>query len=58
MLCIVLSALSFALMNVFVRLAGDLPSPEKSLFRNLIAVMAAGFVLMKNHQNLHYPKAA
>lgn len=32
MLCIVLSALSFALMNVFVRLAGDLPSPEKACF--------------------------
>ncbi len=58
MLCIILSALSFAMMNVFVRLAGDLPSAEKSLFRNLIAVGAAGFVLFKNHQNLHYPRAA
>ena len=27
---IVLSAFSFALMNVFVRLAGDLPSVQKS----------------------------
>lgn len=57
MLCIVLSALSFALMNVFVRLSGDLPSAEKSLFRNLIAVLAAGFVLLRSHQNLHYPRS-
>lgn len=56
--CIVLSALAFALMNVFVRLSGDLPSAEKSLFRNLIAVAVAGFVIFKNHQDLHYPKKA
>lgn len=56
--CIVLSALSFALMNVFVRLAGDLPSAEKSLFRNLIAAAVAAVVILKSHQDLRYPKAA
>lgn len=56
--CIVLSALSFALMNVFVRLAGDLPSAEKSLFRNLIAAAVAALVILKSHQDLRYPKAA
>lgn len=46
-LCIVASALSFALMNVFVKMAGDLPSAEKSLFRNLIAVLVAGIILVR-----------
>lgn len=57
-LCIVLSALSFALMNVFVRLSGDLPSAEKSLFRNLIAVMVAGFVLWRSHEGMKVKKSA
>lgn len=57
MLFIVLSAFSFALMNVFVRLAGDLPSPEKSLFRNLIALIVAGTVIWKSQQSLSYPKS-
>ena len=34
---IVLSALCFAFMNVFVRMAGDLPAVQKSFFRNLVA---------------------
>lgn len=56
--CIVLSALSFALMNVFVRLSGDLPSAEKSLFRNLIAVVVAGAVLIRNQEGLHVSRLA
>ena len=42
-LVIVLSAFSFAWMSTFVRLAGDLPSVEKSFFRNLVAVGVAAF---------------
>ena len=34
---IILSAFFFACMNVSVRLAGDLPSIQKSFFRNLVA---------------------
>ena len=34
-LCIIFSAFCFAVMNVCVRAAGDLPSIEKSFFRNL-----------------------
>ena len=33
--CIVTAAFFFSVMNVFVRLAGDLPSVQKSFFRNL-----------------------
>ena len=45
-LCIICSAFFFALMNMFVRMAGDLPSIQKSCFRNLIAFFFA-FVIMR-----------
>ena len=45
---IILSAFFFACMNVSVRLAGDLPSVEKSFFRNLVAAVFAAIVLCKN----------
>ncbi len=48
MLMIILSAFCFACMNVCVRLAGDLPSVEKSFFRNLVAVVFAAIILWKN----------
>ena len=43
---IILSALSFAFMNAFVRLSGDLPSIQKSFFRNLVACIFA-FCMLK-----------
>lgn len=46
---IVLSAFCFALMNLFVRMAGDLPSIQKSFFRNFVAAIFA-FVLLKKDQ--------
>ena len=45
---IILSAFFFACMNVSVRLAGDLPSVEKSFFRNLVAAVFAAIILCKN----------
>ena len=48
MIMIILSAFFFACMNVSVRLAGDLPSVEKSFFRNLVAAVFAAIVLCKN----------
>ena len=45
---IILSAFFFACMNVSVRLAGDLPSVEKSFFRNLVAAVFAAVILCKN----------
>ena len=44
---IILSAFFFACMNVSVRLAGDLPSVEKSFFRNLVAAIAAFVILAR-----------
>ena len=45
---IICSAFCFALMNCFVRLSGDLPTPQKSFFRNFIAFLIALFVLLKS----------
>ena len=48
---IVLSALLFAGMNMFVKLSGDLPVFEKAFFRNVIAAVIAFFVLLKGRRS-------
>ncbi|MDO5695558.1 MAG: DMT family transporter [Eubacteriales bacterium] len=48
--CILISSLGFALMQLFVRLAGDLPSVQKTFFRNLIATGVALIPVLKNRQ--------
>ncbi|SHJ81402.1 DMT family transporter [Hespellia stercorisuis] len=48
-LLIICSAFCFALMNVFVRLSGDLPSIQKSFFRNFVALIFAFIMIRKNH---------
>lgn len=50
------SAFCFALMNAFVRLSGDLPSIQKSFFRNAIALLFAAAVLMKNGGSFRWKK--
>ncbi|MEH2929830.1 DMT family transporter [Candidatus Ventrimonas sp. KK005] len=46
---IILSAFCFACMNVLVRLAGNIPSVQKSFFRNLVAAGFAGMIIWKDH---------
>ena len=46
-LLIMLAALCFACMNAFVRLSGDVPTMQKSFFRNLIALMLATAVILR-----------
>ena len=48
-LYIVVSAFCFALMNRFVRMAGDLPSIQKSFFRNFVAAIFACVILLKEN---------
>ncbi len=48
-LYMILSAFCFALMNVFVRLSGDIPTIQKRFFRNLTALIFAFIILRKNH---------
>ena len=50
--CILLSSFSFALMNMFVRMSGDLPSIQKSFFRNFVAMLFALFILMKERPEI------
>ncbi|MBQ9707736.1 MAG: DMT family transporter [Firmicutes bacterium] len=45
---IVCSAFFFALMNMFVRLSGDLPSVQKSFFRNFVAFFFALFIILRS----------
>ena len=47
-LCITASAFCFTLMNLFVRLSGDLPSIQKSFFRNLVAFFFALAIMKKD----------
>ncbi len=55
-LFIVLSALCFAFMNMFVRMAGDLPSVQKSFFRNLIAFGIALMMMVRKKEHFHVEK--
>ena len=51
-LCILCAAFGFALMNMFVKLSGDLPTFQKAFFRNFIALLVALALLKKEH--VHY----
>lgn len=53
---IILSAFCFACMNVCVRLSGDLPSIQKSFFRNFIAMLFAFAILKKEHASFQIEK--
>lgn len=57
-LMIILSAFCFACMNVCVRLAGDIPSVQKSFFRNLVAAVFAGAMVAKNRIPLRVGRKA
>lgn len=47
-LCIIASAFFFALMGLFVQLAGNLPPIQKSFFRNAVAAIIAFVLLLKD----------
>ena len=55
-LCIISAAFFFALMNLFVRLAGDVPTIQKSFFRNFIAAILAFIMLMRSKSSTHLTK--
>lgn len=44
---IIISAFFFALMNMFVKLAGELPTMQKAFFRNLVAAGVAFVLLLR-----------
>ena len=55
---LIISAFFFALMAVFIRLAGDVPTIEKAVFRNLVAFMMAGVALIRSKEKISIPKKA
>ena len=44
---IIISAFCFALMNLFIRLSGDVPTLQKCFFRNLFALFVAAGTLVR-----------
>ncbi|MDD3164777.1 MAG: DMT family transporter [Oscillospiraceae bacterium] len=50
-LCITCSAFCFALMMALVRLSGDVPTLEKSFFRNAVAAVFALLVCLRDRQS-------
>lgn len=55
-LCIIVSAFCFAFMNAFVRLSGDLPSVQKSFFRNFVAFFFALIILLRSKEKINITK--
>lgn len=48
--CILISALGFSLMNLMIPLAGPLPTIQKTFFRNLVALIVAMVTLLNQHR--------
>ncbi len=55
---LIISALFFALMNMFVQLSGDVPTIQKAFFRNFVALIVASVILIKNKVSIVPPKGA
>ena len=53
---IIISAFCFAVMSMFAHLAGDLPSIQKSFFRNLVAAVASGLLLIQKGDGFHFQR--
>ncbi len=50
-LCVIAAAFGFSLMTFFVRLSGDLPTMQKTFFRNAVAAVIAAAMLFKDKQS-------
>ena len=54
--CIIIAGFGFALMSLFVKLSGDLPSIQKGFFRNIIAVFISSIPLIKHWRVINIPR--
>ena len=54
--CIIIAGFGFALMSLFVKLSGDLPSMQKGFFRNIIAVFISSIPLIKHWKVINTPR--
>ena len=57
-LLIICSAFCFACMNLFVRMSGDIPSIQKSFFRNLVSFAFAVTMILKSRTTVKIEKKA
>ncbi len=55
-LLIICSGLFFAFMTFFVRISGDLPTMQKTFFRNLFPVFISSVTLLRSEQKFHIRK--
>lgn len=54
---IVAAAFNFSTMNMFARLAGDIPAMQKTFFRNLVAILVISTILLLRRQRITVKKA-
>ena len=52
---ILLAALFFSMMSIFVRLAGDVPTMQKAFFRNIVAAVVAAILLLRSREPVTIP---
>ena len=55
---IVCSAFCFSLMSLFIKQAGHLPTFEKALFRNLVALIVATIMLARTEEGFRVKKGS
>lgn len=55
---IILSAFCFSLMDMFVRMSGDLPSIQKSFFRNIVAAVLGCILVLKEKDSFQWKKGS
>ena len=55
-LCILFAAFGFSLMSFFVRISGDIPTMEKALFRNAVAIIASLILLIRSGEKIRIKK--
>lgn len=55
---IILSAFCFSLMDMFVRMSGDLPSIQKSFFRNIVAAVFGCILVLKEQDSFQWKKGS
>ena len=53
---VLLAAFFFSLMSVFVRLSGDVPTMQKAFFRNIVAALVAGIILLRSGKGFSVSK--
>ncbi len=51
---IIFSAFFFALMSMFIRLAGNIPSFQKAFFRNFVALIISAIIMLKNQEKIEF----